>query len=98
MQVKKQQLELDMEQWTGSKLGKKCNKPVYCHSAYLTSMHSIMQYFKLESRLPELISTTSDRYAVETTLMAESEEAQKSLLMRVKEESDKAGLNLTLKH
>ena len=38
------------------------------------------------------------RHADDTTLMAESEEAQKSLLMRVKEESDKAGLNLTLKH
>ena len=60
MQVKKQQLELDMEQWTGSKFGKKYNKPVWCHSAYLTSMQSVMQYSNLESRLPELISTTSD--------------------------------------
>ena len=38
MQVKKQQLEPDMEQWTGSKLGKKYVKAVYCHSAYLTYM------------------------------------------------------------
>ena len=38
MQVKKQQLELDMEQWTGSKLGKERVKAVYCHPAYLTSM------------------------------------------------------------
>ena len=38
MQVKKQQLELDMEQKTGSKLGKEYIKAVYCHSAYLTSM------------------------------------------------------------
>ena len=38
MQVKKQQLELDMEQWTGSKLGKDYLKAVYCHSAYLTYM------------------------------------------------------------
>ena len=38
MQVKKQQLELDMEQWTGSKLGKEYVKVVYCHSAYLTYM------------------------------------------------------------
>ena len=38
MQVKKQQLELDMEQWTGSKLGKEFIKDVYCHSAYLTYM------------------------------------------------------------
>ena len=38
MQVKKQQLEQDMEQWTGSKLGKKWVKAVYCHPAYLTYM------------------------------------------------------------
>ena len=41
MQVKKQQLELDMEQQTGSKLGKEYVKAVYCHLAYLTSMQSI---------------------------------------------------------
>ena len=40
MQVKKQQLEPDMEQWTGSKLGKEYNKAVYCHPAYLTYMQS----------------------------------------------------------
>ena len=40
IQVKKQQLELDMEQWTDSKLGKEYVKPVYCHPAYLTSMQS----------------------------------------------------------
>ena len=39
-EVKKQQLELDMEQETGSKLGKEYVKPAYCHSAYLTSMQS----------------------------------------------------------
>ena len=38
MQVKKQQLELDMEQHTGSKLGKECTEAVYCHPAYLTYM------------------------------------------------------------
>ena len=41
MQVKKQQLELDMEQQTGSKLGKEYDKAVYCHPAYLTSMQSM---------------------------------------------------------
>ena len=41
MQGKKQELELDMEQWTGSKLGKEYVKAVYCHPAYLTSMQSI---------------------------------------------------------
>ena len=40
MWVKKQQLELDMEQWTGSKLGKENIKAVYCHPAYLTYMQS----------------------------------------------------------
>ena len=40
MQVKKQQLELDMEQWTGSELGKEYVKAVYCHPAYLTCMDS----------------------------------------------------------
>ena len=66
MQVKKQQLELDMEQQTGSKSGKECVKAVYYDPAYLTSMQSTscaisgwMKY-KLESRLPGEISITSD--------------------------------------
>ena len=67
MQVKKQQLELDMEQWTGSKLGKEYIKAVYCHPAYLTYMQSIScempgwMKHKLESRLLGEISITSDR-------------------------------------
>ena len=66
MQVKKQQLELDMEQQTGSKWGKKYVKAVYCHSAYLTYMQSTSDEMpgwiknKLESRSPE-VSITSDR-------------------------------------
>ena len=66
MWVKKQQLELDMEQRTGSKLGKEYIKAVYCHLAYLTSMHStsceILGWMKhrLGSRLPVEITTTSD--------------------------------------
>ena len=66
MQVKKQQLELDMEKQTGSKLGKEYIKTVYCHPAYLTYMQSasweILYWMKhkLESRLPEEISITSD--------------------------------------
>ena len=64
MQVKKQQLELDIEQWTGSKLGKDYIKAVYCHPAYLTYMHNIsyemLGWMKLESRLPGEISITSD--------------------------------------
>ena len=66
MQVKKQQLELDMEQQTGSKLGKEYVKAVYCHPAYLTSMQSVScempdwMKHKLESRLPGEISIISD--------------------------------------
>ena len=67
MQVKKQQLELDMEQQTGLKLGKKyCFKAVYCHPAYLISMKGTSCEMlgwikhKLESRLPEDLSITSD--------------------------------------
>ena len=52
---------------------------------------------KLESRLPGEISTTSDKQII-TTLMAESEEELKSLLMRVKEESEKAGLKLNIQN
>ena len=57
MQVKKQQLELDVEQWTGSKLGKEYVKAVYCHSACLTYMQSTScemlgwMKHKLESRM-----------------------------------------------
>ena len=67
MQVKKQQqLELDLKQLSGSKLGKEYDKAVYCHSAYLTYMQSTScemlgwMNHKLESRLPGEISTTSD--------------------------------------
>ena len=66
MQVKKQQLELDMEQQTGSKLGKEYVKDVCCHPGYLTSMQSTSYKMagwmnhKLESRLQGEISTTSD--------------------------------------
>ena len=66
MQVKNQQLEQDIEQQTGSKLGKEYIKAVYCHPAYLTSMQSTScemprrMKHKLESRLPGEISITSD--------------------------------------
>ena len=67
MQVRKQQLELDMEQQTGSKLGKEYIKAVYCDSAYLTYMQSSTSCempdwmkHKLESRFPGEISITSD--------------------------------------
>ena len=66
MQVKKQQLELHIEQQTGSKSGKEYIKAVYCHPAYLTSMQSTScemlgwMKHKLESKLPGKISITSD--------------------------------------
>ena len=66
MQVKEQQLELDMEQQTGSKLGKEYIKAVYCYPAYLTSMQSTSwemlgcRKHKLESRSPGEIAITSD--------------------------------------
>ena len=66
MQVKKQQLELEIEQQTGSKLGKEYVKAVYCHSAYLVSMQSTSyemlgwMKLKLESRLLGEITVTSD--------------------------------------
>ena len=101
MQDKKQQLELDMEQWTGSKSGKEYVKAVYCHPVYLISVqstsHEILDWMnhKLESRLLEEI--TNLRHADDTTLMAESEEELRSLLMRVKEQREKAGLKLNIK-
>ena len=66
MQVKKQQLEPDMEQWTGSKLERENIKAVYCQPAYLTYMQSTScempgwMKHKLESRLPGEISKNSD--------------------------------------
>ena len=66
MEVKKQQLEPNMEKKTGSKSGKEYVKAVYCHPAYLTSMHSTScemlgwMKHKLESRLLGEISLTSD--------------------------------------
>ena len=90
MQVRKQQLELDMEQQTGSKQEKEYVKAIYCHPVYLTSMQSTswetLGWMKhmLESRVPGEISEDNLRYADDTTLMAESEEEPKSLLMKVK--------------
>ena len=70
MQVKKQQLELDMGQQTGSKFGKEYVKVVYCHPAFLTSMQSISckiqgwMKHKLETRLPGEISINSDKQMI----------------------------------
>ena len=94
MQVKKQQLELDVEQQTGFKLAKEYVKAVYCHPAYLTYMQrtscEMLGLTKLESRLPREMIINNLRYADDTTLVAESKEELKSFLMKVKEESGKS--------
>ena len=102
MQVRKQQLELEMEQWTGFKLGKGYVKAVYCHPAYLTSMQNTSfkmpcwMKHKLESRLQGVSNINNLGYADVTTLMAESEEELKSLLMKVKDEREKVDLKLNI--
>ena len=100
MQDKKQQLELDMEQWTGSKLGKEYVKALYCHLVYLNYTQSTSckmlgwMNHKLESRPQRNINNLI--HADNTTLMTESEEELKSFLMKVKEDSEKAGLKLSI--
>ena len=97
MQVRKQQLELDMEQQTGSKSGKEYIKAVYCYSAYLTYMQSTSwemlgcRKHKLESRLLGEISITSDM-----KMTSPLWHKVKGLLMKVKEESEKAGLKTNI--
>ena len=89
-----------MEKQTGSKLGKEYIKAVYCHSAYLIYMQRTSCEMpgwmkdKLESRLQGEMSITW--HADDTTLMAESKEELKSLLMKVKEESEEVGLKLNI--
>ena len=93
MQVKKQQLELDMEQQTGSKLRKEYIKVVYCHPAYLTYIQSTScempgwMKHKLESRLLGEISITSD---MQMTPIPMEE------LDKMKDDSEKAGLKLNI--
>ena len=81
MQVKKQQLELNMEQQTGSKLGKEYVKAVYCHPACLTYMQNISWEMD-EAQAGIKISRRNIhnlRYAYDSTLIAESEEELKGL-------------------
>ena len=100
MHVKKQQLEQDMEQQTGSKLGIEYVKALYCHPAYLTYAEYIMWDARLdEAQIGIKIAgrnINNLRYVDDTTLMAEREEELKSLLMKMKEESEKAGLKLSI--
>ena len=103
MQVKKEQLEPDMEQQTGSKLGKKYVKAVYCHPAYF---NFCAEYIMRNAGLDEAQAgikipgrnIINLRYADDTILMAESEEELKSLLVKVKEEMvKKLALNSTFR-
>ena len=99
MQVKKQQLEPDVEQWTGSKWGKESVKAVYCHPACLAYMQSTsceMPGWSTSWNQGCWEKYQSPQIADDTTLMAESEEELKSLLMKVKEESEKVGLKLNI--
>ena len=102
MQVKKQELEANMEQWTGSKLGNE-----YIYKAVLLSpclFNLCAEYFMQNTGLDEAQSgiriagrnINNLRYADDTILMAKSKEELKSLLMKVKEEGEKAGLKLNI--
>ena len=90
-----------MGQQTGPKLGKVYVKAVYCHTAYLTYIQSTSwetlgwKKHKMESKISGR-NINNHRYADDTTLMAEREEELKSLLMKVKEESEKADLKLNI--
>ena len=99
MQVKKQELELDMEKQTGSKLGKEYIKAIYCHPVYLTHMYIVQNAGLDESQAGIKISGRNINnltYAYDTTLMAESQEELKSLLMKVEEKNEKVGLKLNI--
>ena len=100
MQVKKQQLELNMEQQTGSKSGKAYVKDVYCHRLFSLYAEYIMQNAELDEAQAEIKTAGRNinnlRYADDNILMAESEEKLQSLLMKVKEESEKVGLKLNV--
>ena len=106
MQVRKQQLEPDIEQQTGSKLGKEYVKAVYCHPVYLTYMQStsceMPGWMKLrldETQAGIKIAGRNINNLIDvdnTTLMAESKEELKRLLMKVKEENEQSGLKLSI--
>ena len=89
-----------MEQQTGSKLGKEYTKAVHCHPAYLTYAEYIMQNAGLDEAQAGIKTAGRNinnlRNPDDTTLMAESEEELKRLLMKVKEESEKDGLKFNI--
>ena len=84
-----------MEQQTGSKLGKEYIKAVYCHLAYLIYMQSTS--CKMLGWNQDCSGNINNlRYADDTTLMVGSKEELKSLLMKVKEDSEKVGLKVNM--
>ena len=98
MQVKKQQLELDMEQWTGFFWKRStsrfyispCLFNLYTESMWNARLDEAQAGIKIAGR-----NINNLKYADDTTLMTESKEEPKSLLMKVKEESEKVGINST---
>ena len=101
MQVRKQLLELDMEQQTGSKQGKEYVKAVLSPCLFNLYAEYIMRNAGLDKAQAGIKIAGRNgnnlRYANGTTLMAESKEELKSLLMKVKEESEKVGLKLNIR-
>ena len=101
MQVKKQHLEVDMEQQTSSKLGKEYSQGCILSNCLFNSYAEyIMRNAGLEEAQPRIKIARRNinnlRYADDTTFMVESEEELKSLLMRVKVDSEKVGLKLNI--
>ena len=98
MQVKKQQLEPDIEQHTGSKLGKEYIKAVYYHPLFNLYAEYIMRNVRLDEAQAGIKIARRNinnlRYADDTTLWQKAERKIKSLLMKVKEGHEKAGLKL----
>jgi len=89
-----------MEQWIGSKLGKEYDNTVYCHPAYLTNAEYIVRNAELDEAQTRIKiagrNINNLRYAYDTTFTAKSKEKLKRLLMKVKEESEQAGIKLNI--
>ena len=100
MQVKKQRLEPNMEQWTDSKLGKEYDKAVLSSCLFNLYMKYIMCNARLDKSQAEIKIARSNiknlRYADDTILVTESEEKLKNFPIRVKEETEKADLKLNI--
>ena len=98
MQVRKQQLELDIEQWSSLKLGKEYIKDICCPCLFNLYAEYIMRNAELDRAQAgiKIVGRNNNnlRYADDTTLMAERKEELKNLLVKMKEESEKVDLKL----